>query len=85
MARRDGAAIRRDRIQEIAKKIQSLLHENGEILLSKTLANLQYVTGLSKDKIVEYLRILEDLGQFALDEERDKIKKTSEESEGSRK
>lgn len=73
MVRRDGAAIRKERIQEIARKIQSLLCDHNELSLSKTVAVLQYEFGLTKDKIMEYLCILEDLGQFILDIKGDKI------------
>ena len=78
MVRRDGAEIRKERIQQIARLIQSLLHKQSEISLSKTLANSQYQFGLKKDKLMEYLSILEALGQFTIDNEGDKIKKISE-------
>jgi hypothetical protein len=75
MVRRDGAEIRKERIHEIGKLIHRSLHNHGEICLSKTLATLQYEFGLTKDKIQEYLEILEGLGQFIVEKERDKIKK----------
>jgi hypothetical protein len=75
MVRRDGAAIRKERIQEIARKIQSLLHKQSEISLSKTVAMLQYEFGLTKDKILEYFQVLESLEHFALDLEGNRIKK----------
>jgi len=78
MVRRDGAAIRKERIQEIARFIQRSLHNKREVSLFKTVATLQYEFGLTKDKIMEYLKILEDLGQFIIDVEADKIKKISE-------
>ena len=78
MVRRDGAAIRKERIQEIARKIQSILHKQSEISLSKTVATLQYEFGLTREKIMEYLRLLEALGQFTLDIEGDKIRKITE-------
>ena len=78
MVRRDGAEIRRERIQQIARLIQSSLQKSPEISLSKTLATLQYQFGLKKDKLMEYLSILEDLGQFTIDNDGDKIKKISE-------
>jgi hypothetical protein len=78
MVRRDGAAIRKERIQEMARFIQRPLLNHRELSLSKTLAALQYEFGLRSEKIMEYLRILEDLGQFTLDIDRDKIKKISE-------
>lgn len=78
MVRRDGAEVRKERIQEIARSIQSSLHKHSDISLSKTLATLQYQFGLKKDKLMEYLGILEDLGQFIIDNEGDKIRKISE-------
>ncbi len=78
MVRRDGAAVRKERIQEIARKIQSLLHKQTEISLSKTVAILQYEFGLTREKIMEYLRIVEVLGHFTLDIEGDKIRKMTE-------
>jgi hypothetical protein len=73
MVRRDGAEIRKERIQEIARLVQRLLHSHGEISFSKTLATFQYEFGLTKEKLTEYLEILEGLGQFILDKEHDKI------------
>ena len=73
MVRRDGAEIRRERIQDIARNIQRLLHNHGEICLSKTLATFQYEFGLTREKLVEYFEILQGLGQCTLDEAHDKI------------
>jgi len=78
MVRRDGAEVRKERIQEIARLVHRSLHNHGEILLSKTLATLQYEFGLTKDKIQEYLEILEGLGQFLIEKEEDKIKKITD-------
>lgn len=78
MVRRDGAATRKDRMQEIARKIHSLLANQGELSLSKTVAMLQYQYGLTKGKIIEYLEILETLGHFTIDVEGDRIQKISE-------
>lgn len=79
MVRRDGAAIRRERMEIIAQTIQRKLHNHGEILLSQTVAFFAYSLGLTKSKVMEYLKILEELGQFVLDVERDKIRKIAEE------
>ena len=75
MVRRDGAEVRKDRIQEIARLVQRSLHNHGEISLSKTVATFQYEFGLTKEKIMEYLGVLEGLGQFVLEKEYDKIRK----------
>jgi len=78
MARRDGAATKKGRIQEIARKIHSLLEKHGEISLSKTIALLEYEYGLTKVKIVDYFETLETLEHFIIDVETDKIKSVTE-------
>ena len=77
MGRRDGAAIRTERIQEIAKIVHSLLasSEDGWIPLSRTLRLLEYKIGLTPRKLMEYLEVPADLEQFTIDQEHDKIKK----------
>jgi hypothetical protein len=75
MIRRNGAEARKERIQQIAQYIQAQLHDKQEIFLSKTIAELQYKFGLTKERIIDYLEILENLGQFTIDKELDKIKK----------
>jgi hypothetical protein len=75
MVRRNGAEARKERIQQIAQYIQAQLHDEREIFLSKTIAELQYKFGLTKERIIEYLEILENLGQFIIDKELDKIRK----------
>ena len=82
MVRRDGAEVRKERIQEIARLIQRLLLNHGELSLSKTIAVFQYELGLTKEKVIEYFGVLEGLGQFILDKERDKIVKASVEGDG---
>jgi len=69
--------MRKERLQEIARMILSQLNIHGEISLLKTVATLQYEFGLTREKILEYLHVLEDLGRFALDDEHDKITKIS--------
>ena len=74
MVRRDGAEIRRERIQKVTRRVLSLLHEHGEISLSKTIALLQYEFGLTKERLMEYLKIGEDTGHFVVDTENNEIK-----------
>lgn len=78
MVRRNGAEARKERIQQIAQGIQAQLHTEGEISLSKTITKLQYEFGLTEERILEYLEILKNLGQFAIDKKLDKISKTTE-------
>ena len=75
MARRDGAETRRQRIAQIAKMVQAALHASkGEIPLSKFVAGVMYETGLTRDKIMEYLEVPEAMGQFEIDDVSDKIR-----------
>jgi len=75
MVRRDGAEARKERIEKIARSIQATLHIEKELQLSKTLAALEYDTGLTEDRLMEYIEIIERLGQITIDLENDKIKK----------
>ena len=78
MVRRDGAEARKERITHIARIIQASLFQNKEagfIPLKKTVAILMLETGLTKEKIMEYLRLLEETGQIEIDEEKDQIRK----------
>ena len=49
--------------------------------LSRTVTMFQYKFGLTKDKILEYLAILQDLRQFNIDLERDRIQRLAEAQE----
>ncbi|MGD0449915.1 MAG: hypothetical protein ABSA79_02525 [Candidatus Bathyarchaeia archaeon] len=76
MVRKDGAEARKDRISQIAQTIQACLFQNketGEVPLRKVLARIMIDTGLTKDKVLEYLQLLNDAGQFELDEKNEKI------------
>lgn len=78
MVRKDGAEVRKERIELIARTTQAALFKNkdsGYIRLSKTVAELMLQTGLTKIKIMEYLVILQGAGQFDIDHNDDKIKK----------
>ena len=76
MVSRDGAQIRKERIQEITQRILGYLYKkDGEIPLSQTIALLEYDIGLRREKIVEYLKIGAEVGRFVIDKENNKIKK----------
>jgi hypothetical protein len=77
MVRRDGAETRKERIEKIARFIQAALFKEKENSLSKTLAQLEYETGLKEQTLMEILRLLEKLGQFVIDVENDRVKKPS--------
>ena len=78
MVKRDGAAIRKERMQEIARTIQRLLQNHNELCFSKTVTTFQYETGLTKEKIAEYFEIMEGLGHFVVEREHDRIRKISD-------
>lgn len=77
MVKRDGAETRRQRIAHIARMVQAALHasKNGEIPLSKFVAGVMYETGLTREKILEYMEVPEQMGQFEIDIVNDKIRK----------
>ena len=78
MVRRDGAGARKERIAQIARSIQASLFQNkdtGFIPLKKTVAMLMYETGLTKEKITEYLQLLQETDQVELDAEKDQIRR----------
>lgn len=49
--------------------------------LGKAVSALAYEFGLTKEKIIEYLKILEDLDRFVLDFEKDEIRNVTLEEE----
>ena len=75
MVRRDGMAVRRERIQNIIKRVLSLLaqSENDEIPLSKTKAMLEYEIGSRPERLMEYLQVGVKTEKFVIDEDNDKI------------
>jgi hypothetical protein len=80
MVRRDGAQARKERINIIAQSIQAALFQNKEagfIPLRKTVAKLMLETGLTREKIMEYLGLLQEADQFELDAEKDQIRKVT--------
>jgi hypothetical protein len=75
MVRKDGAEVRRQRMHEVAQAVLKALAQENPLTMSKTLASLQYSTGLTREKLLEYLGIMQEMGQFALDVEKDQIRK----------
>jgi hypothetical protein len=78
LVRKDGAEARKERIEQIAKRILSKLYNGKEISLSREIAEIQYEFGLTKERIMEYLEILQTTDRFRLDKDRDKIRKLTE-------
>jgi hypothetical protein len=79
LVRKDGAEARKERIAKIAQSIMSALYEAKQqsklyISLRKTVAILEFETGLTKEKISEYITLLQDMGKIELDAEKDQIR-----------
>ena len=76
MVKRDGAYTRSERIKEIRRFF--LTHgattNPGPLPYRKTVAVFQMNMGLTKEKIREYLGIIEDLGEITVDESADQIR-----------
>ena len=81
MVKKDGAEARRERIKQIAQSMQAAFHEKKEkggtpeLQLSKFISSLMFNTGLTREKVILYLEIIQDMGQCELDFENDKIRK----------
>ena len=83
MVRRDGVAVRRERIQEVTQIILRHLakkENNGRIKLSTTILYLQYEIGLTKEKLMEYLTIATGTNHFIIDEDKDEVRSMTFES-----
>ena len=75
MVRRDGAEVRWERIEYVTKRVLGWLNENnGEIRLSKALAQLEAETGNRRERLMEYLQNGHDRERFIIDKENDKIR-----------
>ncbi len=77
MVKKDGAETRKNRINDLNKRLQAAItRNNGEpISLSKTVAYEMYNSGLTKEKVMEYLRVIEGIGHIELDYVNDKIRR----------
>lgn len=83
MVRMDGAEARKERIEKIARSIQAALFASGEIgaiPLTKTVAKFSIETGLTEEKVMGYLVLLENTDQFTIDRENDKIARAKKEA-----
>jgi predicted DsbA family dithiol-disulfide isomerase len=78
MVRHDGAEAKRERMEQISRKIQAALYVENPISLSKIVAQVEYDFGLTKTRIKEYLKTLQDLERFKIDEANNQIRKVAE-------
>jgi len=77
MTRNDGVETRRQRIQMVNQKVVGSLNTSKEkwISLKRIVADLQYESGLTTRRIIEYLSIGEERGLFVIDLKNDQIRK----------
>jgi len=82
MVKKDGAETRRERIKEIARSLQAAFHEKKEkgekleLQLSKFISSVMFNTGLTKEKVILYLEVIQDMDQCGIDFDNDKVRKT---------
>jgi hypothetical protein len=80
MTRNDAVETRRVRIEKVNELIMKLFNNNKdqtEFLLDITLADIEYETGLTERRILEYASIGERRGRFIIDRENKKIKRVT--------
>ena len=78
MARNDGVEVRKERIAKVNETIVALLYadkDKADIPLDKLIAELEYSTGLTAKRILEYASIGEKRGRFAIDAKNNRIRK----------
>lgn len=76
MKRNDGVEVRRNRIKEVNEKIVAMLNLNKNLdhfQFDPIIADIEYETGLTERKILEYLTIGERRGLFILDRKNNRI------------
>jgi len=76
MVKRDGAYTRSERIKELRRFFltHAAAENPGALPYRKTVAMFQMKMGLTKEKIREYLGVLEDLGDIIVNESADQIR-----------
>jgi hypothetical protein len=82
MTRADGAETRRQRIAEIARIIHAALYasKEGWVPLARSVTTIMIRTGLTKNTVMDILKLLDADDQFELDEKNDRIKKHQEDA-----
>jgi hypothetical protein len=80
MTRNDGVEVRRERIATVNQSVMALFNntkEKSEFPLDTVLAEIEYTTGLTKKRILEYLSIGEKRGLFIIDIAKDQIRRVT--------
>ncbi len=79
MGRKDGAEARKDRIAKMLKQIMAELYKAKQqgldhISLKQTKVCFQIDLGLTKERIDEYLTLMQEANKIELDSEKDQIR-----------
>jgi len=78
MGRNDGVDARLQRIRKVNEMIMAMLNTNKdqkEFPLDIIIANIEYETGLTERRILEYASIGEKRGLFVIDKTNNKIRR----------
>jgi hypothetical protein len=78
MGRNDGVDVRKERIQKVIQMIMAMFNANkniNEFQLDLVLADIEYETGLTEKRVLEYLSIGERRGLFIIDRKNNRIKR----------
>ena len=75
LPRRDGSAVKRERIRQVHKMLQGA----GDLSLKRFLAGCSYTIGLSERTAMKYLKDLELLDLVEVDEANDLVREVVKE------
>jgi hypothetical protein len=78
MGRNDGVEVRKERIAKVNETLVATLYadkDKAEIPLDIAVAELEYNTGLTAKRILEYASIGEKRGRFVVDVQNNRIRK----------
>ena len=81
MVRNDGVEVRKERIQKVIQTIVAMLNTNkniNEFPLDIVLSDIEYDTGLTERRILEYASIGERKLRYIIDREKNKIRRITE-------
>jgi hypothetical protein len=81
MGRNDGVDVRKERIQKVIHMVMAMFNadrSNNEFQLDLVLADIEFETGLTERRVLEYLSIGERRGLFIIDLKNNRIKRINE-------
>jgi len=78
MGRNDGVDARLQRMRKVNEMIMAMLNkyrEQKEFPLDITVANIEYETGLTEQRVLQYASIGEKRGLFVIEKENNRIRR----------